>query len=136
MFIDALLSRLIVCFQVPNQDQHTTYETDSTSSAYDSDEDWEFDWSREAHSFAVLDSSLPVGQPGESLQELMTQSPISVIDPGAHPLTSYAEAHATAQSQEQLRVARPANPTADMRKPHRTKWRKWCQQSAMHMRDG
>lgn len=91
---------------VPNQNQRASYETDST--AYDeSDEDWEFDWGGEEHSFAVLDSSLPAGQ----------------TDPDAHPLTSYAEAHATAQSaqaQQPMRVA--ASASADIRKPHKTKW--------------
>ncbi|CAE6421401.1 unnamed protein product [Rhizoctonia solani] len=85
---------------VSNQDQRTNYETDST--AYDTDEEWEFDWNGEEHSIAVLNSSLPAGQP----------------DPDAHHLTSYAEAHA-AQSQE-MRAARAANPTTDIRK--KTKW--------------
>ncbi|KAF8744267.1 Adenylate sensor of SNF1-like protein kinase, partial [Rhizoctonia solani] len=87
---------------VSNPNQRTNYETDST--AYDTDEEWEFDWNGEEHSIAVLNSSLPAGQP----------------DPDAHHLASYAEAHATAQSQEQMRIARGANPTTEIRK--RTKW--------------
>ncbi|KAG8733210.1 Protein kinase [Ceratobasidium sp. 423] len=87
---------------VSNSNQPTNYETDST--AYDTDEEWEFDWNGEEHNIAVLNSSLPVGQP----------------NPDAHHLTSYAEAHANAQSQEQVRAARTANPTTDIRK--KTKW--------------
>ncbi|ELU44910.1 snf 1 [Rhizoctonia solani AG-1 IA] len=37
-------------------------------------------------------------------------------NPDAHHLASYAEAHATAQSQEQMRIARGANPTTEIRK--------------------
>ncbi|CAE7055606.1 unnamed protein product [Rhizoctonia solani] len=87
---------------VSNPNQRTGYETDST--AYDTDEEWEFDWNGEEHNIAVLDSSLPVGQ----------------TDPDVHHLTSYAEAHANAQSQEQMRAARTANPTTDIRK--KSKW--------------
>ncbi|CAE6404422.1 unnamed protein product [Rhizoctonia solani] len=87
---------------VSNPNQRTNYETDST--AYDTDEEWEFDWNGEEHSIAVLDSSLPVGHP----------------DPDAHHLKSYAEAHATAQSQEQMRTAHAANPATEILK--KTKW--------------
>ncbi|CAE6415509.1 unnamed protein product [Rhizoctonia solani] len=87
---------------VSNSNERTNYETDST--AYDTDEEWEFDWNGEEHSIAVLNSSLPAGQ----------------TNPDTHHLTSYAEAHANAQSQEQVRAARPANPTTDIRK--KTKW--------------
>ncbi|CAE6512496.1 unnamed protein product [Rhizoctonia solani] len=90
---------------VSNSNERTNYETDST--AYDTDEEWEFDWNGEEHSIAVLNSSLPAGQ----------------TNPDTHHLTSYAEAHANAQSQEQVRAARTANPTTDIRK--KTKWRKW-----------
>ncbi|KAH7340982.1 kinase-like domain-containing protein [Rhizoctonia solani] len=87
---------------VSNPNQRADYETDST--AYDTDEEWEFDWNGEEHSISVLNSSLPAGQKD--------------LDP--HHLTSYAEAHANAQSQEQARAARAANPTTDIRK--KTKW--------------
>ena len=101
----ATAAGMMTSLTVSNHDQRTNYETDST--AYDdSDEDWEFDWSGEEHNFAVLDSSLPVGQ----------------TDPDEHHLTSYAEAQSTAQSAQQMRVARPANGSADIRKPHKTKW--------------
>ncbi|CAE6465149.1 hypothetical protein ACGC1H_004319 [Rhizoctonia solani] len=85
-----------------NPNQRGSYETDST--AYDTDDEWEFDWNGEEHNIAVLNSSLPPGQ----------------TDPDAHRLTSYVEAHANAQPHEQMRTARTANPTADIRK--KTKW--------------
>ncbi|KEP53740.1 carbon catabolite-derepressing kinase [Rhizoctonia solani 123E] len=85
-----------------NPNQRRSYETDST--AYDTDDEWEFDWNGEEHNIAVLDSSLPAGQ----------------TDPDAHRLTSYVEAHANAEPQEQMRTARTANPTTDIRK--KTKW--------------
>ncbi|CAE6362500.1 unnamed protein product [Rhizoctonia solani] len=85
-----------------NPNQRTSYETEST--VYDTDDEWEFDWNGEEHNIAVLDSSLPIGQP----------------DPDVHLLASYAEAHVNAQSQEQVRAARAANPTTDIRK--KTKW--------------
>ncbi|KAJ1309666.1 hypothetical protein OPQ81_006432 [Rhizoctonia solani] len=85
---------------VSDPNQCASYETDST--AYDTDEEYEFDWNGEEHSIAVLHSSLPVGQRD------------------ANHLTSYAEAHVNAQSQEQMRAMRAANPTTDVRK--KTKW--------------
>lgn len=102
----AMAAAMVPSITISNQHQHTSYETDST--AYDDsdgDEDWEFDWSGEEHSFAVLNSSLP---PGHS-------------DPGADQSMLNGEAPPATQVQ-QVRPARTTNGSSDIRKPHRTKW--------------
>ncbi|CAE6516609.1 unnamed protein product [Rhizoctonia solani] len=115
----AAATGMVSNLMVSGSNQPTSYETDST--AYDTDEEWEFDWNGEEHNIAVLNSSLPAGQPSKSKEGFLSaQVKLHRLDPDAHHLTSYAEAHANAQSQEQMRAALTANPTTDIRK--KTKW--------------
>jgi hypothetical protein len=77
----------------------------------------------------VLDSSLPSGTSGKFIKRRWaTAFLILWLDSSSHHLESYAEAHASAQ-----RATRPTSAATDIRKPHRTKWRKWDRKRCVHV---